>query len=87
MSSSSKRKRGEKHGREGRLAQEVLYLIFRERVSSFSLSFCAIRPLAVVERRGKAALRIEAYAWVSVLWVLDKVQEVGVSPYFGLFFV
>ena len=35
---------------------------FRERVSSFSLSFCTIRPLAVVGTRGKVALRIEVYA-------------------------
>ena len=60
MSSSSKRKMGKKRGGEDRLAQEVLDLIFRERVSSFSLSFCAIRPLTVVGTRGKAALRIEA---------------------------
>ena len=71
----------------GRLAQEVLDLIFRERVSSFSLSFCAIRPLAVVGTRGNAALRIEAYAWVPVLWVFEKLPEVGVSLYLGLFFV
>ena len=70
-------------GERGRLAQEVLDLIFRERVSSFSLSFCAIRPLAVVGTRGKATLRIEAYAWVPVLWVFDKLREVGVSPYLG----
>ena len=54
---------------------------FRERSSTFSLKFPAIRPLAVVGIRGKAALRIEAYAWVPVLWVFDKLREVGVSPY------
>ena len=74
-------------GERRRLAQEDLDLIFRERVSSFSLSFCAIRPLAVVGTRGKAALRIEAYAWVSALWVFDKLLKVGVSPYSVLFFV
>ena len=74
-------------GERGCLAQEVLDLIFRERVSSFSLSFCAIRPLAVVGTRGKAALRIEAYTWVPVLWVFEKLREVGVSPYLGLFFI
>ena len=76
-----------KRGREWRLAQEVLDLIFRERVSFFSLSFCTIRPLAVVGTRGKVALRIEAYAWVPVLLVVDKLLEVGVSPYLVLFFV
>ena len=70
-------------GERGRLAQEVLDLIFRERVSSFSLSFCAIQPLTVVWTRGKAALRIEAYTWVPVLWVFDKLREVEVSPYLG----
>ena len=70
-------------GERRRLAQEVLDLIFREGVSSFSVSFCAIRQLAVVGTRGKAALRIEAYAWVPVLWVFDKLLEVGFSPYLG----
>ena len=74
---------GEKRGREGRLAQEVLDLIFRERVSSFSLSSCAIRPLAVVGIRGKASLRIEAYAWVPILWVFDKLREVEDLSYLG----
>ena len=72
---------GERRG----FAQEVLDLIFRERVSSFSLSFCAIRLLAVVGTRGKAALRIEAYAWVPVLWVFDKLLEVGFSPYLSFY--
>ena len=35
---------------------------FRERGSSFSLSFCAIRPSAVFKTRRKAVLRGEAYA-------------------------
>ena len=74
-------------GERGRLAHEFLDLIFRERVSSFSLNFCVIRPLAVVGTRGKAALRIEVYVWVPVLRVFDKLPEVGVSPYLGLFFV
>ena len=74
-------------GEEGDLLRKLGSHFFRERVSSFSLSFCAIRPLAVVGTRGKAALRIETYAWVPVLWDFDKLQEVGVSPYLGLFFV
>ena len=80
-------KKRPKRGGEGRLAQEVLDLIFRERVSSFSLSFYVILPLAVVGTRGKATLRIKAYTWVPVLWVFDKLLEVGVSPYLVLFFV
>ena len=74
-------------GEEGDLHRKLGSHFFRERVSSFSLSFCAIRPLAVVGTRGKAALRIEAYAWVPVLWVFEKIQEVGIFPYLGLFFV
>ena len=64
-----------------------LDLIFRERVSSFSLSFCAIRPLAVFGARRKATLRGKGFAWVPDLRSLDKLLEVGVSPYLGLFFV
>ena len=71
----------------GRLVEEVLDLIFRERVSSFSLSFCAIRPLAVVATRRKAALRGKGFAWVPDLRSLDKLLEVGISPYLVLFFV
>ena len=33
-------------------------------MSSLSLSFCAIRPLAVFEARRKTALRGEGFAWV-----------------------
>ena len=80
-------KKGPKRGREGEACTGRFRSYFKERVSSFSLSFCAIRLLAVVGTRGKAALRIEAYAWVPILWVFDKLQEVGVSPYLVLFFV
>ena len=60
-----------------------LDLIFRERVSSFSLSFCPIRLLAVFETRRKAALRGEGFAWVPDLGSFLKLLEVGVSPYLG----
>ena len=56
---------------------------FREIVSSFSLSVCAIRALAVFGTRRKAALRGEDFAWVPDLRSLDKLLEVGVSPYLG----
>ena len=56
---------------------------FRERRCSFSLEYRAIRPLAVFGTRRKAALRGEAYAWVPDLRSLDKLREVGVSPYLG----
>ena len=56
---------------------------FRERGSSFSLSFCAIRPSAVFETRRKAALREKGFAWVPDLGSFLKLREVGVSPYLG----
>ena len=52
-------------------------------MSFFSLSFCAIRPLAVFGARRKTALRGEGFAWVPYLRILDKLLEVGVSPYLG----
>ena len=50
---------------------------------SFSLEYRAIRPLAVFGTRRKAALRGETYVWVPDLRSLDKLREVGVSPYLG----
>ena len=65
----------------------ALDLIFCERESSFSLEIRAIRPSAVFGTRRKAALRREGFAWVPDLRSLDKLLEVGVSPYLVLFFV
>ena len=56
---------------------------FRERTSSFSLKYRAIRPSAVFGTRRKAALRGEGFAWVPDLRSFDKLREVGVSPYLG----
>ena len=56
---------------------------FRVRECHFSLEYRAIRPSAVFGMRRKAALRGEAYAWISDLRSLDKLHEVGVSPYLG----
>ena len=53
----------------------------RERRTSFSLGFREIQPSEFVRIRRKAALRIEAYAWVLDLRSLDKLREVGVSSY------
>ena len=53
-------------------------------MSSFSLSFWAIRPSVVFGARRKAALRGEGFAWVPDLRSFDKLREVGVSPYLGL---
>ena len=49
----------------------------------FSLKIRAIRPSAVFRARRKAALRGEGFAWVPDLRILDKLLEVGVSPYLG----
>ena len=49
----------------------------------FSLKYRAIRPSAVFGMRRKAALRGEAYTWVPDLRSLDKLREVGDSPYLG----
>ena len=54
---------------------------FRERGSSFSLSFCAIRPSVVFWTRRKAAIRGAGYAWTPDLRSFDKLRELGVSPY------
>ena len=56
---------------------------FSERESSFSLKYRAIRPSAIFGTRRKAALRREGFAWVLDLRSLDKLLEVGVSPYLG----
>ena len=42
-----------------------------------------IRPSAVFGTRREAALREEGFAWVPDLRSLDKLLEVGVSPYLG----
>ena len=49
----------------------------------FSLEYRAIRPSTVFRTRRKAALRGEAYKWVPDLKSLDKLREVGDSPYLG----
>ena len=56
---------------------------FLERECLPSLSFCAVQPLAVFGARRKTALRREGFAWVPDLRSLDKLLEVGVSPYLG----
>ena len=72
-----KRKRGE----EGKGDAGSHFQTFRERGSSFSLSFCTIRPSAVFGTKRKAALRGEGFAWVPDLGSFLKFQEVGVSSY------
>ena len=66
-----------------RLAEEVWISFSRERVSSFSLSFYAIRQSAAFGTRRRTALRGEGFALVPDLGSFLKLQEVGVSPYLG----
>ena len=87
VSHIEKEKRKTWRGRKKGICRRFWISFSRERVSSFSLSFRAIRSLAVFETRRKVALRRESFAWVPDLRSLDKLLEVGVSPYLGLFFV
>ena len=48
---------------------------FRERGSTFSLSFPAIGPSASGEARSKVALHGKDYTWVPVLESLDKLRK------------
>ena len=52
-----------------------------ERERDFSLKYRAIRPSAFFRTRKKAAIRGEGFAWLPDLRSLDKLLEVGVSPY------
>ena len=56
-------------------------IFFRKR--NFFLKYRAIRPPAVFGIRRKAALHREGFARVPDLRSLDKLLEVGVSPYLG----
>ena len=46
---------------------------FRERISTFSLDFLAINSSNPGETRGKVDPHCKSYAWVPVLWSLDKI--------------
>ena len=61
--------------------------VFIVRRLDFSLKSWEIRPSTVFGTRRKVALRREGFAWVPDLRSLDKLLEVGVLPYLGLFFV
>ena len=51
----------EKRENQGRALTGGLKFVSRERVSSFSLSFCSIRPSAVFGTRREATLRGEGF--------------------------
>ena len=60
--------------------------IFRERSSTFSLEFPAIRPASSDEARSKLAPHGKDYTWVPVLGSFDKLRKGrGLSPTFFTF--
>ena len=76
-------KKRPKRGKGGETCSRLDILSFRERESNFSLKYHAIRPSAVFGARRKTALRGEGFVWVPDLRSLEKLLEVGVSPYLG----
>ena len=77
----SNQKAKEKREMGDYLQRVASFVFFRARRLGFSLKYREIRSSAVVETRRKATLRGETYAWVPDLMSLDKLREVGVSPY------
>ena len=61
--------------------QRVRYLVCRERVSYFSLSFRQILPSKSFGPRRKVVLCGEGNTWTPDFRSFDKLREVGVSPY------
>ena len=56
-------------------------MIFRERVSHFSLRFWEIIPSDSFGARRKAVLLGEGNTWAPISWSFDKLHEVGVLSY------
>ena len=54
--------------------------VLRERRTSFSLKYPAIRPFGT---RRKVVLCEAGFVWIPDLRSFDKLREVGVSPYLG----
>ena len=72
--------REEKKRRCSGLEVRVL-VIFRERVSHFSLRFREIGPSDSFGARRKAVLCVEGNAWAPVSWSFKKLCELGVLSY------
>ena len=53
----------------------------RERKSNLSLDFLAFGSSVRVGPRSKVVLCCKGYAWAPVLWIFDKIREVGVFSY------
>ena len=62
-------------------------VVFREKVSDFSLDLRQIQPSAVFKTRRRTALRGEGFFWVPDLLSFLKLQEVGVSPYLSFILI
>ena len=60
---------------------------FRERRSTFSLDFPAIRPSVLVGARDKVDPRSKSYEWVPESGSFKKLQEVGIALLLSLFLV
>ena len=75
------RKGKRKREGEGSLAQEVLFFIFRERESSFSLGLRKIRPSDSFVTRRRVVLLGEDNASTTGLGSFFKLLSVGVSSY------
>ena len=60
---------------------------FRERSSTFSLKFPAIRPSVSGEARSKVAPHRKGYAWVPVLGNFNKLRKGRGFLLLGIFFI
>ena len=67
--------------------QETKMVVFREKVSDFSIDLLQIQPSAVFGTRRRTALRGEGFAWVPDLRSFLKLLEVGVSPYLSFILI
>ena len=52
--------------------QWLIFVVYRERVCSFSLDFRLIRPSVFDGARSKNVLRGEGYAWTPIWWSSDN---------------
>ena len=59
----------------------------KERGSTVSLDFPVIGSSNPGETRGKVDPHGKSYAWVPVLWIFEKLREVGVFLLLGLVLV
>ena len=67
--------RGRERGKESKRKREGKCGIFRERSSTFSLSFPMIGPASSDEVGNKVAPHGKGYTWVTVVRGFDKLQK------------